>query len=141
MFPFCDFSFCYDPWSLEKYFKQRQVCHHSIRIGSLSACLLQEPIGLASRLCSNPNLGFKSLNYEGDEAAVLQAYEPVSEAHRQKQRISAGQTYVELSREKGILFNKWCSASKENDFDSLRELVFLEDFKKYIPYCVVLYLN
>ena len=71
-----------------------------------------------------------SLNYESVKAAVLQAYELVPEAYRQKfqQRKSAGQTaFLEFAREKAILFDKWCFASKANDYDSLRELILLED--------------
>lgn len=51
------------------------------------------------------------------------------------------QTYVEFAREKGILFDKWCLALKASNYDSLRELVLLEDFRKCIPERVVLYLN
>ena len=48
---------------------------------------------------------------------------------------------MEFDREKGILFDKWCFASKVNDYASLRESILLEDFKKRIPDRVVLYLN
>ncbi|KAI2649596.1 Retrovirus-related Pol polyprotein [Labeo rohita] len=51
------------------------------------------------------------------------------------------QTFVEFAREKGILFDKWCTASKVTDFDSLRELVLLEEFKNCLPERVVVYLN
>uniref|UniRef100_A0A3B3WC71 SCAN box domain-containing protein n=1 Tax=Poecilia mexicana TaxID=48701 RepID=A0A3B3WC71_9TELE len=85
-----------------------------------------------------------SLDYDLVKAAVLQAYELVPEAYRQKfrqQKKTAGQTHVEFAREKGILFDKWCAASKVNNYDTLRELILLEDFKKCIPDRVVLYLN
>ena len=76
-----------------------------------------------------------SLNYESVKAAVLQAYELVPEAYRQKfqQRKSAGQTaFLEFAREKAILFDKWCFASKANDYDSLRELILLEDWSAHL---------
>lgn len=41
------------------------------------------------------------------------------------------QTYVEFAREKGILFDNWCLASKASDYDCLREVVLLEDFRKH----------
>ncbi|KAL4006226.1 NLR family CARD domain-containing protein 3 [Sarotherodon galilaeus] len=85
-----------------------------------------------------------SLEYSCVKSAVLQAYELVPEAYRQKfrlQRKLLSQTYVEFAREKGILFDKWCSASKASDCDSLRELMLLEDFKQCLPESIVLYLN
>ncbi|XP_019206813.1 uncharacterized protein LOC109196820 [Oreochromis niloticus] len=85
-----------------------------------------------------------SLEYSCVKSAVLQAYELVPEAYRQKFRLQKklpSQTYVEFAREKGILFDKWCSASKASDYDSLRELMLLEDFKKCLPESIVLYLN
>lgn len=48
---------------------------------------------------------------------------------------------MEFAREKGILFDKWCTASKVKDFSELRELVLLEDFKGCLTECVVVYLN
>ncbi|KAL3992385.1 DnaJ-like proiein [Sarotherodon galilaeus] len=85
-----------------------------------------------------------SLDYSCVKTAVLQAYELVPEAYRQRfrqQKKLPTQTYVEFAREKGILFDKWCVASKASDYDALRELVLLEDFKKCIPERIVLYLN
>lgn len=40
-----------------------------------------------------------------------------------------------------MLFDKWSAACKANDFDSLRELVLMEDFKKYLPERIVVYIN
>ncbi|XP_023180999.1 uncharacterized protein LOC111605866 [Xiphophorus maculatus] len=85
-----------------------------------------------------------SLDYDLVKAAVLQAYELVPEAYRQKfrqQKKTIGQTHVEFAREKSILFDKWCTASKVNNYETLRELILLEDFKKCIPDRVVVYLN
>ena len=86
----------------------------------------------------------QSLNYVIVKASVLRAYELVPEAYRQKFRNcvkSVSQTYVEFAREKGVLFDKWCHASKTKDFAQLRELVLLEDFKKFLPERIVVYLN
>lgn len=68
----------------------------------------------------------------------------VPEAYRQKfrqQRKPCDQTYLGFAREKGIIFDKWCLASKANDYDFLCELMLLEDFENCIPEHVVLYLN
>lgn len=85
-----------------------------------------------------------SMKYETVKAAVLRAYELVPEAYRQKfrnHRKGSKQTFVEFAREKGVLFDKWCTSSNVNDFTSLRELMLLEDFKKCLPERIVLYLN
>lgn len=85
-----------------------------------------------------------SMKYETVKAAVLRAYELVPEAYRQKfrnHRKVSNQTFVEFAREKGVLFDKWCTSSNVNDFSALRELMLLEDFKKCLPERIVLYLN
>ena len=84
------------------------------------------------------------LDYDLVKIAVLRAYELVPEAYRQKfrnHRKVSSQTYVEVAREKSALFDKWCSASKATAYDTLRELVLLEEFKKCVPERVVVYLN
>lgn len=37
---------------------------------------------------------------------------------------------VEFAREKGMLFEKWSYACKATDFNSLRELILPEEFKR-----------
>lgn len=99
--------------------------------------------GKAQEVCSALSLE-ESLKYESVKSAILCAYELVPEAYRQRFRgykKSAAQTFIEFAREKGILFDKWCTASKVNDFDALRELILLEEFKGCLPECVVVYLN
>ena len=83
------------------------------------------------------------LDYDLVKTAVLRAYELVPETYRQKfrnHRKVSSQTYVEFAREKSTLFDKWCSASKATAYDTLRELVLLEEFGKCVPERVV-YLN
>ncbi len=86
----------------------------------------------------------ESLKYESVKSAILQAYELVPEAYRQcfrKHKKSPTQTFVEFAREEGVLFDKWCTASKASDFDSLRELMLLEEFKGCLSERIVVYLN
>ncbi|KAK0156645.1 hypothetical protein N1851_000121 [Merluccius polli] len=100
-------------------------------------------VGKAQDVCAALTVE-QSLNYDIVKASVLRAYELVPEAYRQKFRNcvkSVSQTYVEFAREKGVLFDKWCHASKTKDFVQLRELVLLEDFKKCLPERIVVYLN
>lgn len=85
-----------------------------------------------------------SLNYDIVKATVLRGYELVPEAYRQKFRKhskSSIKTFVEFAREKESLFDKWCSASKINDFEGLRELMLLEEFKNSLPERLVVYIN
>lgn len=87
----------------------------------------------------------ESLQYEVLKESVLRAYELVPEAYRQKFRShkkTSGQTFVEFAREKGALFDKWCAANEVKDsFESLRQLVLLEDFKSALPEKMVMFLN
>ncbi len=99
--------------------------------------------GKAQEVCSTLSLE-ESLKYESVKSAILRAYELVPEAYRQrfrKHKKSPTQTFVEFAREKGVLFDKWCTASKASDFDSLRELMLLEEFKGCLSERVVVYLN
>ncbi|XP_058260273.1 uncharacterized protein LOC131362376 [Hemibagrus wyckioides] len=99
--------------------------------------------GKAQEVCSTLSVE-DSLNYESVKSAILLSYELVPEAYRQRFRghkKNSTQTFVEFEREKGILFDKWCTASKMTDFNSLRELMLLEDFKSCLPERVVVYLN
>ena len=77
-----------------------------------------------------------SFNYEVVKATVLRAYELVPEAYRQRfrsHRKSSSKTHVEFARDKGNLFDKWHAASKVTDFNSLRELILLEELKTAYP--------
>ncbi len=78
--------------------------------------------GKAQEVCSSLPIE-QSLDYDIVKTAVLRAYELVPEASRQKFRDcvkTAKQTFVEFAREKGNLFDKWCS-SKVSTFEQLRE--------------------
>lgn len=84
----------------------------------------------------------ESLKYDSVKAAILFAYIP--EAYRQKFRNRKNllsQTFSEFARDKGILFDKWIVSSEVNDFESLRELILLEEFKNCIPDRIVVHLN
>lgn len=58
------------------------------------------------------------------------------EAYRQKFRNhkkAPTQSYVEFAREKGVLFDKWSSACKASDFDTLREFVLMDLMEEEVP--------
>ena len=108
------------------------------------ALLLQCKLsGKAQEVCASLTLD-QSLDYETVKKSILRAYELVPEAYRQKFRSTekpADQSFVEFAQLKTVLFNKWCTASKVADFEQLRELILLEEFKKCIPERIVMYLN
>lgn len=100
-------------------------------------------VGKAEEVCATLSID-QSLNYDTVKSTVLRAYELVPEAYRQRFRQSqkaANQTFVEFACEKSALFKKWCQSSKVTQFDQLRELVLLEEFKNCLPDKIVLYLN
>ncbi|VDI55173.1 Hypothetical predicted protein [Mytilus galloprovincialis] len=78
----------------------------------------------------------KSSDYDTVKQEVLKAYELVPEAYRQKFRSYKkfdSQTYVEFAREKEDLFDKWLPSKKtDNNFDNLRQLMLLEEFKQCV---------
>ncbi len=98
--------------------------------------------GKAQEVCATLSLE-DSLKYDTVKASILYAYELVPEAYRQQFRSHKifSQTFVEFAREKGVLFDKWCTSSKISDFQTLRELIILEEFKNCVPERVVVYLN
>jgi hypothetical protein len=74
-------------------------------------------------------------DYQVVKKAILKTYELVPEAYRQKFRTCRkqdGQTHVEFSREKEVLFDRWCSSKEVKEFGELRQLVLLEEFKKCV---------
>uniref|UniRef100_A0A3Q4N462 Gamma-aminobutyric acid (GABA) B receptor, 1b n=1 Tax=Neolamprologus brichardi TaxID=32507 RepID=A0A3Q4N462_NEOBR len=100
-------------------------------------------IGQAQEVCAALTIE-DSLVYDNIKSAILKAYELVPEAYRQRFRTlrkSTAQTFLEFAREKGILFDRWCQASKVSGFNALHELVLLEEFKNCVPDHTVLYLN
>lgn len=108
------------------------------------AILLQCKLsGKALEACASLSVS-ESLSYDNLKSAILRAYELVPEAYRQRfrgRRKSCSQSFVDFARDKGLLFDRWCSASKVSTFASLRELLLLEDFKNCLPERIIVYLN
>ncbi|XP_035984480.1 uncharacterized protein LOC118558122 [Fundulus heteroclitus] len=100
-------------------------------------------VGKAQEVCSSLSIEH-SLDYDILKKTVLQAYELVPEAYRQKFRSlskTANQTFVEFAREKNVLFDKWCYSCKVKTIDDLKSLILMEEFKKCLPERIVTYLN
>ena len=93
-------------------------------------------VGKAREVYSAMSLEHSS-QYDLVKKAVLKAYELVPEAYRQNFRNYKKvdkQTYAEFAREKEALLDRWC-ASKEvaKDFEKLRQLILIEEFKACVP--------
>ncbi|XP_030229035.1 uncharacterized protein si:ch73-60h1.1 isoform X1 [Gadus morhua] len=83
-------------------------------------------------------------SYDKVKEAVLKCYELVPEAYRQRfrnLRKFERQTHSEVARELASLFNRWLTAEGVVEFDGLRNLVMLEQFKNVVPERIVTYLN
>uniref|UniRef100_A0A674E7Q6 Gypsy retrotransposon integrase-like protein 1 n=1 Tax=Salmo trutta TaxID=8032 RepID=A0A674E7Q6_SALTR len=85
-----------------------------------------------------------SVIYDKVKTAVLQIYELVPEAYRQRFRTlkrDDKQTHVEFVRQLSSQFNRWCSASAVMTFQGLCELIMLEQFKDTVPDRIATYIN
>ena len=89
-------------------------------------------VGKAQEIYSSLSVE-QSSNYEHVKEAILKAYELVPEAYRQKFRNylkNDSKTHVEFAREKQNPCNRWChSREVGQDFEKLKQMVLLEDFK------------
>ena len=75
-------------------------------------------------------------DYNKVKSDILKVYELVPEAYSQRFRAyrkDDKQTYVEFAKQKEVFFDRWCT-SKEigSDYDRLRQLVLIEEFKRCI---------
>ena len=80
----------------------------------------------------------QSQKYEYVKDVVLRGYQLNPEAYRQKFRNCQrdnSQTFVEFARVKEQLFDRWCHSKKVNkDFEKIRQLILIEEFKRRIPF-------
>ena len=87
----------------------------------------------------------KSTRYEEVQWAILKVYELVPEVYHQKFRKYKKQdfqAYVKFSRENKVLFDLWCAAKQvDNDYNKLRQLILIEEFKKCLQSDVKMYLD
>ena len=78
----------------------------------------------------------QSHHYETVKELILKGYELVPEAYRQTFRNckkDSNQTHVEFARNKEQLFDRWCCSKKiDQNYDKLRQLMIVEEFKRCI---------
>ena len=106
--------------------------------------LLSVLIGKACEIYTQ--LGVKqSYHYETVKELILKGYELVPEAYRQKFRNckkDSNQTHVEFARNKEQLFDRWCCSKKiDQNYDKLRQLMLVEEFKHCIQSDVKTFLD
>ena len=83
-------------------------------------------------------------DYDQVKTLILKAYELIPEAYRQKFRELRKfhqQTYVEFAALKSQNFDDWCRAKEVDDFNKLRELVLIEEFKNCVPREIKVYIE
>ena len=71
-------------------------------------------------------------DYDQLKKAILQAYELVPEAYRQKFRSwkkASHQTHAEFAKEKVRYFERWTRSANVSSMDDLAQLILLEEFK------------
>ena len=86
-----------------------------------------------------------SEKFENVKEAILNAYEKVPEAYRQKfrsQRKTFSQTYVEFAHVKQRSFDQWCHAMNvQKDYENLRQIVLIEEFKNNLNVNLRMYID
>ncbi|XP_063598689.1 uncharacterized protein LOC134775159 [Penaeus indicus] len=83
-------------------------------------------------------------DYDAVKDIILQAYDLVPEAYRQKFRNLRKlelQTYVEYAVEKERLLQRWLRSRNVQTFTDLKELILLEEFKRSVNVDIKLYLD
>ena len=87
----------------------------------------------------------QSQKYEYVKDVVLRGYQLNPEAYRQKFRNCQrdnSQTFVEFARMKEQLFDRWCHSKKVNkNFEKLRQLILIEEFKRRIPFHMKIFID
>lgn len=87
----------------------------------------------------------QSSSYEDVKTTVLAAYQLSPEVYRQRFRNlekSTTHTYIEYAREKEIAFDRWVrSKNIGQDYEKLKQLILLEDFKSSVSFEVKNYLE
>ena len=86
----------------------------------------------------------ESKDYDLVKRTILAAYELTAEGYRQqfrKLQKHPDKTYVEFANDKCRAFMKWINSCLVKDFDTLCNLMVLEEFKRCIPVDIRLYIE
>lgn len=83
-------------------------------------------------------------DYDYVKECILKSYERVPESYRLKFRnmkMKEGMNFMEYSYCKERHFTRWLQSSKVDDFNGLKKLILLEEFKRQMPPAIKLYLE
>ncbi|XP_068211806.1 uncharacterized protein [Palaemon carinicauda] len=113
-----------------------KVAHHLAWPKELWAVLVQSAFSGKAQVVYAALSAEDSGDYDIVKKMVLNAYQLIPEAYRQKFRSwrkMFNQTFVEWAGQKAVKLDEWLAAEEASTFAELRELVLLEDFKNNIP--------
>ena len=107
--------------------------------------LLQSVIkGKAQHVYTALSVG-DAMDYEKLKKVIMQAYELIPDEYRERfrnLRKSGGKKHVEFAYDKVLYFERWVTSKEVNgDYEKLKELIFMEEFKRRIPEKIRIYLN
>ena len=131
---------------VEKYFLHFEKIAETMKLNkTIWPLLLQSVlIGKAQEVYSALSVE-QSADYDYVKKVIMQAYELVPEAYRQKFRNATKMphdTHVEFAREKETLFDRWCTSKQvDKSFEKLRQLVLLEEFKRRVSFQIKTHLD
>ena len=122
---------------VDKYFLHFEKVAENLNWPKEHWTLLLQSVLIGKAREIHTQLGVEQSNhYETVKELILKGYELVPEAYRQKFRNckkDSNQTYVEFARSKEQLFDRWCCSKKiDQNYDKLRQLMLVEEFKRCI---------
>ena len=131
---------------VDKYFLHFEKVAENLNWPKEHWTLLLQSVLIGKARESYTQLGVEqSHHYETVKELILKGYELVPEAYRQKFRNckkDSNQTHVEFTRSKEQLFDRWCCSKKiDQNYDKLRQLILVEEFKRCIQSDVKTFLD
>ena len=131
---------------VDKYFLHFEKVAENLNWPKVHWTLLLQSVLIGKAREIYTQLGVEqSHHYETVKELILKGYELVPEAYRQKFRNckkDSNQTHVEFARNKEQLFDRWCCSKKiDQNYDKLRQLVLVEEFKRCIQSDVKIFLD
>ena len=122
---------------VDKYFLHFEKVAENLNWPKEHCTLLLQSVLIGKAREIYTQLGVEQSNhYETVKELILKGYELVPEAYRQKFRNckkDSNQTYAEFARSKEQLFDRWCCSKKiDQNYDKLRQLMLVEEFKRCI---------
>ena len=136
----------FEETEVDKYFQHFEKVAQSLKWPKEQwSLMLQSVIKGKAQIAYSSMSVEESSDYNLVKAEILKAYELVPEAYRQKFRNLKkhdSQTYVEFAHNKEVNFERWCtSMNVGGDFNKLRQMVMVEEFKRWIRDDIQSFLN